>query len=594
MSIQLPSIFSSGMVLAKKARIWGFTDSEQPVHIQFQGQNHSVTPVADSKSPMGYSFEQIIESPDFGGPHALTIGEHTLTDVYIGRVFLCGGQSNMEQPLSRALGFEQYLKADSRIHAFQVEKNLHFGQPKTDVKGQWETYTGDFNHLFGVPYFFARKVLESLADDVPIGLLNVAAGGTPVESWLSEAVIEKHVPEAYERLQPYKNPAHVDQLVSAGDARWQTWFGDLTFESDAEWQTTDLLAPVMHTPGVVVYRKALPYLAGELQLHLGRVIDSVRVFINGQAVGRVDYQYPPAVFTIPDGVLKSDETNWIELQVLGETQPPYFVAGKTYALSNQAGETVALSRDWQYKITMVKAPHEGGVWFYNFATGCYNYMLAPVIKYGIDGFLWYQGESNTGDPQGYAAKFELLVDSIREYNPDVPVYYVQLANLVNPNAPWPADKKYSTYNMGTGWPALREEQRKNLSIPGAHMAVIIDCGEYNDLHPADKKTVGERLALLYLNPSNTGPVVSGHTLVDGVLTITFEQGAGLWSKNGRPLLDFGNHQMMEAKVIGETLMVDVSGLVVKPTVARFGWSDNPSVVLYNAAGLPASPFEIVL
>ena len=591
---QLPSIFSNGMVLAKQARIWGFCDSSESVRIDFLGQTYTVTPTADSQSPVGYSFEHTLESPEYGGPHSLTIGEHTLQDVYIGRVFLCAGQSNMEQPLTRALGLEAHIKPDSRIRAFQAEKNLHFGEPKTDVNGKWESYTGDFSHLFGVPYFFARKMLESLNDNVPVGLLNVAAGGTPVEAWLSEATVQKHLPEAYERLQPNKDPEHVDQLVTAGDERYKAWFGELNFKTTGEWQAVDLLTPVMHTPGAVVYRRELPYLAGELQLNLGRVIDSIRVFINGQEIGHIGYQYPPAVFTVPDGVLKPDVTNWIELQVLGETQPPYFVAGKTYALSNAGGASVELSCGWEFQITMVKEAHAGGVWFYNFATGCYNYMLAPVIKYGIDAFLWYQGESNTGDPTGYADKFELLVNSIREHNPHAPVYYVQLANLVNPNAPWPAKQQYDSYNLGTGWAVLREEQRKCLSLPNAHMAVTIDCGEYNDLHPADKKTVGERLALLYLDPSNTGPVVSGHSVVDGVLTINFKQGAGLWSKNGRPLLDFGNHQMMEAKIIGESLRADISQLVTPPSVVRFGWSDCPAVTLYNAKGLPASPFEIVL
>lgn len=588
--IFLPHIFSHGMVLAKKARIWGFCDSDTPFTLTFLGQSYSITPTADTRG--GYGFEQVLESPSYGGPHTLTIGEHTLKDVYIGRVFLCAGQSNMEQPLSRALGLEAHIQPDSRIHAFQAEKNHHFGEAKTDVAGQWETYTGDFSHLFGLPYFFARQVLASLQEDIPIGLLNVAAGGTPVESWLSEAVVGQHLKAAHERLQPYKNPDFVEEVVRAGDERHRAWFSDISFETtDTDWQTTDLLMPVMDTPGAVVYRKALPYLAGPLHLNLGRVIDSVRVFINGTDIGHIGYQYPPAVFTVPDGLLTPHDTNWLTLQVLGETQPPYVVAGKTYALTNPEGVSIDLSCDWQYQITQVKTPHEPGFWFYNLATGCYNYMLAPLIRYSIDAFLWYQGESNTAEPEGYADKFALLVDSIREHNPDVPVYYTQLANLINPNAPWPVDK-HPNYNFGTGWAILREQQRQCLSLPNTHMAVTIDCGEDNDLHPADKKTVGERLARLYLNPTNTGPVVKAHSLVDGLLTITFDQGAGLWSKNGRPELVINGHHIVTAKIIHNTLMAQLPQ--VKPQVVRFGWSDCPSVTLYNAQGLPASPFELVL
>ena len=198
-AITLPSFFSNGMVISKTAKIWGWCQPGQSVAVKFL--NTSQVAIAN---PHG-RFEATLQADNFGGPHVITIGDIELTDVYVGHVWLCGGQSNMEGALGRAkLLMQQDIVEDSRIRIFQGEKGLRFDGPATDVNGSWRTATGDMDDIFAVPYFFARELLEpeyqeheiqnkQIAPDgnAPIGLICIPAGGTPIEAWLPEDLIEK-------------------------------------------------------------------------------------------------------------------------------------------------------------------------------------------------------------------------------------------------------------------------------------------------------------------------------------------------------------------------------------------------------------------
>ena len=574
--IKLPNIFSNGMILAKKSRIWGNSD-EKNIKITFLDQEYTGTTDNDG------NFSIDIETSVYGGPYELIINDKIIKDVYVGRVYLCAGQSNMEQPLTRSIGLKKYIKPDIRIHAFQVEKGFKFGQPLTDTNAKWNVATGSFlQELFAVPYFFARKLLEH--ENTPIGLINVAAGGTPIEAWLPEEIIATF-PDLQEKLDPFKDANYIKELENQGNQNHQNWFSDLKFDSDSPFKKANLLDRVIDTPGVVVYRKTLPFIEGNIKLNLGRAADRITVFINQIKVGEVGYQYPPAIFNIPQGVFQKDIENIIEIQLVGETQPAHFIPGKKYQLSHSGG-TIHVSQDWLYKITHEKEPIIPSTWFYNIPTCCYNYMLAPILGYGIDGILWYQGESNTNTtanvssrPDNYARLFELFVNHLRQSFGNVPIVYTQLANFANPGN-----------DMGMGWPVLREQQRQCLQIENTAMAVAIDCGEYNDLHPADKKTVGQRLALLILNKNNTGPEVSTCLLQDETLTIAFDNADGLWAKNGRPILEIDEDRFAIARIEKNKLVAQVGNA----SLVRFGWSDCPSVTLYNSKNLPASPFEIKL
>jgi len=225
---------------------------------------------------------------------------------------------------------------------------------------------------------------------------------------------------------------------------------------------------------------------------------------------------------------------------------------------------------------------EPAPFLYRIPGGTYNYMLAPLLRYSIDGMIWYQGESNTYLPENYKGLFEQFVILIREhFGTNLPIIFTQLANYIDTNG------------NGENWAALREQQRQCMEIPHTAMAVTIDCGEYNDLHPQDKKTVGERLALCaqeeYPSPTPVKVTVKG-----GMLSISFDHGEGLWAKNGRPMVEVfaeGKWAWLYAEVSANMLWVKLGDLQ-NPEKVRFGWTDCPPVILYNAHNLPASPFVL--
>ena len=595
--LKLPAFFSNGMIIGKKARIWGWGEPGQTVNAMFLCKKYET--VCD---PNG-RFDIEVTANEFGGPHTMLIGDKAIQDVYVGRVWLCGGQSNMETPISRTrVLLDKYIVDDSRIRAFQVEKGLRFDEPATDVNGEWRTATDDvLDQFYAVPYFFARQLLED--DPTPIGLLCAPAGGTPIQGWLPEDIV-KNYPEYYEELLPVKTPEYIEQAAAEGNERVQAWHselhaGDIGFAQgwqsfnydDSGWENRMLLDTTgLPQHGAVWYRKHinLPKIEGDATLNLGRVINNVKVYVNGQQVCSVDYMYPPCVCKLPESLLKKGE-NVIAVRVVGDSNSPSFVPGKEYSLT-YAGGKVDLSGMWKYRVgkEMPKCPP--GVWFYGRPCGVYNHMLAPLLGYSVDGMIWYQGESNTGRPQIYKTLFTEFVNHMREhFSKDLSIIFTQLANLAEPG------------NMpGENWAMLREQQRQCLAIPNTAMTVTIDCGEWNDLHPIDKKSVGERLALcarrlVYEQDIiSDGPIATHAAYQDGVMTISFDHGTGLWAKGGFPIIDVvdaaGHVHRFYAAPQNEKLVARIGD--VKPTNVRFGWADSPAVNLYNAYNLPASPFEL--
>ena len=221
-------------------------------------------------------------------------------------------------------------------------------------------------------------------------------------------------------------------------------------------------------------------------------------------------------------------------------------------------------------------------------------MIYPLRNYSIRGVLWYQGESNTGHPYDYKELFETVINDWRKLwnNTNLPFYYVQLPN----HCPWRLEPEIS------GWAQVREAQRQLLKLPNTGMAVIIDAGMYNDLHPWDKKTVGERLSLWALNnvygEQNvcSGPIYNNMVIEGNKIRIFFDYvGSGLLIRGDR-LNTFeisdrdGVFYPAEALIEDDSVVV-YSKKVSNPVRVRYAWADNPEGAnLYNKEGLPASPF----
>ncbi len=224
--------------------------------------------------------------------------------------------------------------------------------------------------------------------------------------------------------------------------------------------------------------------------------------------------------------------------------------------------------------------------------GLFNGKIAPLIPYGLRGAIWYQGEANSHPGKGpfYQYQLPLLVSDWRaRWGEEFPFAWVQLPNFAR--------------GSGGGWPLVREAMLKTLRLPKTGMAITIDIGEENNIHPVNKQEVGRRLSLWALGtvygqkvPAISGPLPAGHDIRGNEVTVTFKQTAGgLVAKDGA-LKGFAvagadkQWKPAQVKIAGDKVIVSCAE-VAKPVAVRYAWAANPVCNLFNGAGLPASPFR---
>jgi sialate O-acetylesterase len=221
----------------------------------------------------------------------------------------------------------------------------------------------------------------------------------------------------------------------------------------------------------------------------------------------------------------------------------------------------------------------------------FNGMVAPAVDYAIKGVIWYQGESNSRRAFApmYARIFPALIADWRAqwHVGDFPFLFVQIANYAS--------------NATEQWAVIREAQRRSLSVANTAMAVTIDIGDRDNVHPADKQTVGARLALAARalahgeNVEYSGPLFRQATPDGEGVRVWFDHTAdGLVAKGGE-LQGFeiagndGRFVSATASIDGKTVVVR-NPRVTEAKYVRYGWANAPVVNLYNSGGLPASPF----
>ena len=229
-----------------------------------------------------------------------------------------------------------------------------------------------------------------------------------------------------------------------------------------------------------------------------------------------------------------------------------------------------------------------------FASSLYNGMIAPLARLRVRGVIWYQGESNASRAEQYRALFPALIRSWRAAFDDAGLafLFVQLANY-GQRAPEPEE---------SDWAELREAQQMALELPLTGMATAIDVGEADDIHPRDKRTVGERLALVARALAygealeHSGPVLKGVERRGNELVVRFDHAAGLRTSDGAAPRGFaiadenGAFHWADARIEGDAVVLS-SSAVAEPVHARHAWAMNPDVNLRNGAGLPALPFR---
>jgi sialate O-acetylesterase len=568
---------------------------------------------------------------DAGGPFEMNIsGKETITlkNVMVGEVWICSGQSNMEWTVSSTNNAEQEILEAGYpdIRLLTVTKSA-LPVPSANVPSDgWHICSPQTVPAFSaIGYFFGRNLQENL--NLPIGLIHTSWGGTPAEAWTSQAMlktlpdyvgvvnnIEKNVDSLINAYQDYTNwqkkwaqkmDQWIEQVIAQDKGNQENWAAaDYEFVS---WKTMQVpgLWEMKGLPGfdgIVWFKKEVMFdkswTGQDLILHMGPIDDIDVTWFNGVKLGSETLYNKEREYTVPASAIKEGR-NVITVSVMDHGG-----GGGLYGDANlyylKAGKKIQdLSGDWAYQVStdMEKIPGDlkrptSPAYKPSFL---YNAMIHPLIPYGIQGAIWYQGESNADRAYQYRTLFPAMIQDWRKnwQQGDFTFLFVQLANYMAVK-PQPADD---------AWAELREAQTMTLSLPNTGMAVIIDIGEANDIHPRNKQDVGYRLALNARNlvygedVPYSGPLYHSMKIEQDKIRIFFDHvNDGLAVKAGAKLQGFAiagedkKFVWANAEIDGETVVVS-SPQVERPVAVRYAWASNPVCNLYNSADLPASPFR---
>lgn len=621
-ALRLPAIFSDHMVLQRDIQvpIWGTSTPYTQVSVQFGTWNG--TTQADSIG------KWLIRLPYMkaGGPFQMTIkADETITlhNIMVGEVWLASGQSNMEWTLqSGVLDTEKEIAAASHpdIRFFQVPKNVsRIPLSSFSYTSSWTPCTpNSAKNMSAVAYYFARDLQKE--QSVAVGIIQTYWGGSVCEAWTSQemlANLEDFVDpirninssqEDWEALQTKANQLGIIRTKLEESARKGEEKGVNTLDfNDSKWETTQYPINMwqMGLPwhwGFVWVRKWIevhPSMAGKpATLHLGKIAFEDITWFNGVRVGQSKDQETDRVYQIPGNLIKSGK-NLIAIRILsrygaGKIGTPSSDPRLKSALVATQSTSISLKGTWSFN-SKIEPPFPVGTDYYNQPSALYNAMIAPLIPYGIKGVIWYQGESNADRAFQYRSLFPSMIKDWRSrWNQgDFPFLFAQLANYEQRN----------TTPQESQWAELREAQRMALHLPNTGMAVTIDLGDAEDIHPRNKKPVGQRLytaarhIAYHLEGVHSGPVFDYFTTENEKIRLYFTQtGSGLQSKTGETLAGFAiaghdkKFYWAEATLEGQTVVVK-SSKVKHPAAVRYAWDKNPPCSLYNAEGLPASPFR---
>lgn len=614
--IKLPRLISDGMILQRdtKVNIWGWASANENIELDFKGKKYKTTTSEEGK----WSIQ--LPSQKAGGPFEMTLkGTNTivLKNILFGDVWLCSGQSNMELPMERLKDKykDEIAKSqNSNIRQFLVPDEYYFEKERTDFSsGSWvEANPVNVLQFTGVGYFFANEIYEKYK--IPIGLINSALGGSPAESWINEEGIKKF-PDYYQEYLKFKDGTlekQIDEKDRKVNSDWYKLLNETDLGLKNKWKnSTDIsdwkkmnipgywaVGELGNLNGSVWFKKEFVLenvKENQAKLILGRIVDADSVFVNGNFVGTTSYQYPPRIYSFNTNILKEGK-NEITVRVINNSGRGGFVTDKPYELII-GDKTIDLKGNWNYQLGSKMLPLPGQTFVRWKPVGLYNAMIAPLKNYPLKGVLWYQGESNTKNPSEYLSLMETLIETWRTelQQEKLPFLVVQLTNYMDPK-PEPQE---------SNWAALRQQQTNLLRVHNTGLAVTIDLGEWNDIHPLNKYDVGKRLALqarkLVYGEKKiiaSGPLFKSVKKEGNKVILHFsEVGTGLQIKNGNELKEFaitgndGKFVWANAVIEGDKVIVS-SDLVPNPVKVRYAWADNPDTAnLYNKENLPASPFE---
>ena len=618
--VRLPRLVSDGLILQrdKPIKIWGWADEGEVVDVEL-GKQKLRTQTHDGRWQVSFN------ALPAGGPYCIQVAGHNklkVCDVLIGDVWIAAGQSNMELKMGDVKSQYPALLTTThypQIREFNVPWVYEFKGPLSDFQqGQWKTAEPqNLANFSAAGFFFARQLYDKY--HIPIGIIMLAVGGSPAEAWMSEEALAKY-PHYLALTGPYKDDVVLKDAINKQNAATDKWFSTLARDDvglakgwaygavdENDWQKFTVPGN-MHEQdihfdyGAVWFRKQIYLSENQIKnsasLSLGAIVDADHTYINGTEVGNTSNLYISRNYSIPVGLLKAG-TNTLVVNVISSSGNAGFIKDKKYAL--QLGtQGISLDGDWEYKISAATNEPPKTTMFPWLPYGLYNAKLAPCLELGMKGVIWYQGESNTDRSDEYRSLFPDLIRNWRQdfKQGDFPFIFVQLANYQAAN----------TLPAESNWAQLREAQRQSLRVNNTGMAVAIDIGEWNDIHPLNKQAVGERLALqamkLAYRDSNlpvSGPTPRHLERRGSKLILSFNlEGSRLEVPRDGVI-----HQLAiagadkkfvwaEGKIVREKLYV-WSTQITQPKYVRYAWADNPiGANLKNSRGLPATPFELAV
>ena len=631
--VSLPQLFQSGMVLqrGKSIPVWGKADAGETVTVRFNKKEF--TAIADANG----NWRVDLPKMKAGGPYELTVDSLQLTDILIGDVWLCSGQSNIDVHIERV--YPQYVQeVDSyknpRIRLFRVQNDTDTHGVKDDIRRtniNWKPLNKQNAWPFSaVGYFLGKRMFEKTG--VPQGIIVNSWGGTPIEAWISADSLQQDYPMLLKKTAIYQNDEYVRAQMRANGEASRQW-SEMLDKSDSvssfilpdyddtSWKEINQNSWQWRGSGSVWLRQHIyidnVHARKPARLLLGTLFDQDVTYLNGKEIGHTYYQYPPRRYDIPEGLLREGD-NVITVRFINKFGAVHFIPEKPYLIAfgddrcsqNPLPEDIIpLSDTWkmQVGVEMPSCP-SSDVSLQNLPTTLYNAVLYPLAPYAISGVVWYQGESNTGNPAPYADYLKKLIGCWRDCWQDqqMPFVIVQLANYDGrQQTGFPRPIVYESAPVNSGWAQLREAQRLVAKgDPYAELAVINDLGETVDIHPLRKKEVAGRIGqcfdrLVYKEKVTLSPeVVSVEESGDSRLVLALDQPV-----QSGALYEFevagedGKFYNVDATGQGNTITILLSpdSRILTPRIIRYAWKDNPMKAnVRSLTGLPMSSFELKL
>ena len=644
--LDLMPLFSDHMVLQQQsdAAIWGKAVPGAEVVLTASWGARSSAMVDDNGDWLTR-----LATPEAGGPHTIkiTCGSDLLilSDVLVGEVWLCSGQSNMEMPLNGFHGEPVEGSAAAmatsdcnQLRMFTVKRELSI-QPIATVSGDWQISSAETSGGFSATaYFFGKKLQQELG--VPVGLIHSSWGGTPVEAWMPVDFLETvsgYTDTGATLAEMLHNQARLDHWLStlpvvtvdgSEEDPWNLDFGDAALaerdHDDSAWGVMELPSRFERSvlgefDGVVWFRKVIElpddWDGRNLVLEMGAIDDMDRIFLNGQMVGRTEehgYWQEKRSYPIPTGITQAG-FNTIAVRVI-DTGGGGGLAGPVEAMrlypEDAPGAAIPLGGEWRYlPVAELNSTgfHLFGTTWADFArrpvidfpfipdspSVLYNGMIAPLVPFGLKGAIWYQGEDNVGRHEQYRDLFPTMIRSWRDrFGPDLSFYHVQIAPF-----------RYSGAEQ-VGSAALRDAQNAALALPRTGQVSTLDIGDLQTIHPAKKREVGERLALHalakdygYKDLSCSGPICVSASRQGNEVALAFDSGSdGLVlaenEDNGIELVFVdGSVRPANAVLRGNEIVLTIHGDTI-PAIVRYAYRNGSTATIFNSAGLPAATFSL--